>query len=177
MSNFNKKCEKCKNKIEIFENNYKCLQCQKYFCESCADNHKQKDINNILIDLYEVGYICEEHCQRYSTFCALCKQNLCKKCVLSHFHKVDQNKIYEINQKIIEGNKNKNLNKITTFEEYISVGLSFAYIFMKDFSYNNLFIQLAIWFGEKKGRKDELNTNYFILRVLMMQILKNIIVN
>jgi hypothetical protein len=32
---------------------------------------------------------------------------------------------------------------------------------MKDFSYNNLFIQLAIWFGEKKGRKDDLNTNIF----------------
>lgn len=159
MTYFNIKCEICKINIELFETNYKCLECQKYFCQSCADKHKNNNIQNVLINLYEVGYICEEHCQRYSAFCAECKQNLCKKCVISHFHRLDQKNIYQINQEALEGNKKKNLNEISNLEDYVSVGLSFNYIFMKDFSYYNFFIELAIWFFEKTKRKDE-RTNY-----------------
>ena len=174
---FNKECNLCKNKLQIFEDNYKCLYCKEYFCQKCSENHKKDNINNILINLYEIGYICEEHYQNYTTFCGQCKKNLCIKCVFSHYHKVDQKNIYEINKKSIEIYKNKNLNEITELDEYISCGLCFNYIFMKDFSFNNLFIHLGIWFAEKKTEKMKKKNINFISAIFMIKILKNIIVN
>ena len=157
------KCGKCDKKIEIYENNYKCIKCNKYYCEECAVEHEKSDINNILINIYEIGYICEEHCELYSTFCGLCKQNLCKICKESHFHKVDE-KIYELKEDLIETNSNKNLNDSTTLEEYTSIKLSAIYKYMKEFSYSNLFIRLAIWFSEEKKRLDEVGKKTFYFK-------------
>ena len=35
-------CKNCNNKIEIYENNYKCLNCDKFFCNNCAYERKKK---------------------------------------------------------------------------------------------------------------------------------------
>lgn len=153
-------CKNCNNKIEIYENNYKCLNCDKFFCNNCAYDHKKKDVKNILINIYECGYICEEHCELYSSFCGLCKLNLCKICKENHVHKIDQ-EIYNIKEELIEKNLKKNLSQISALKEYILVRLSFIYKHMKDFSFNNLFIRLSIWFQEKIKRKDIVNSSKF----------------
>ena len=160
--NFQIKCEICGIIIEIYETNFKCITCKKFFCEVCAKKHNKDLIQSVLINIYEIGYICEEHLQKYTTFCGLCKQNLCHKCVNIHYHKIDKNNLYKVNTKLIKKKKNRNLNDIENPLDYIKAGLSFAYSFMKSFSYFNIFIQLSLWFIEKNDKKDNINTNdYF----------------
>ena len=72
-------CKDCGSKIEIYENNYKCINCQDYFCNICANKHERKSINCILICIYEIGFICNEHYRKYKAFCPFCKRNLCDK--------------------------------------------------------------------------------------------------
>ena len=105
-------------------------------------------------------YICEEHCESHSSFCGLWKFNLCKICKENHVHKIDQ-EIYDIKEELIEKNLKKNLSEISELKEYISVRLLFIYKYMKDFSFNNLFIRLSIWFQEKIKRKDIFNGSKF----------------
>ena len=59
---------------------------QNFFCEECAKEHEKIEIKNVLINLYEVGYICEDHCEFYSTSCNICKINLCEICKENHEH-------------------------------------------------------------------------------------------
>ena len=73
-------------------------------------------------------------------------------------------KIYELKEDLIETNSNKNLNDITTLEEYTSIKLSEIYKYMKEFSYSNLFIRLAIWFSEEKKRVDEVGKKTFYFK-------------
>ena len=158
--NFKINCKNCKNKIELYEKNYKCLNCGKYFCDNCAYDHRKKDIKNVLINIYECGFICEAHCELYSSFCAVCKLNLCEICKETHVHKIDQ-EIYKINEELIEKNLKKNLNEISELKEYISVRLSLIYKYMKAFFFNNLSIKLSIWFQEKIKREDKVNSSKF----------------
>ena len=150
------KCEYCKCVIEIYEDNYKCLNCKHFYCKDCSEYHKKEDIKNVLINVYNVGFMCEKHLQLYITFCAKCKKNLCKICKECHPHKVGQ-KIYEVNEQSIDLNANKNLDELIQLDNYISTKLSIVFSYMKDFSFTNLFIQFSIWLKEKIGRNDEIN--------------------
>ena len=149
--NFIIKCINCNKNIEIYENNYKCVHCCKLFCHKCATEHRKENIKNVLIKIYEVGYICEEHCQLYSTFCSICKLNLCEFCKENHFHKIEQEKyLYKLRE---------DLNGIMRVEEYISAELSLIYKFMKEFSLNNLFIILSLFLKEVFKREDNSNSS------------------
>ena len=153
------KCINCEKKLEIYENNYKCIDCDEFFCENCAEGHQKIEPKNILINMYKTGYICQEHCELYTTFCALCKKNLCELCKDIHIHKVDQ-KIYEINEKEIELftiNK-KETNKI---DEFFLAELIAIYDWIKNCSYNNLSIRFGIWLLTQKKRIDEVNDKKF----------------
>ena len=152
ITNFILKCKKCQHKIELFETNYKCLECKELFCELCADSHKKESFNNILINIYDLGYICEEHCKKYTSFCGKCKINLCKKCQENHYHKINKN-MYQINLKKIESIIKKE-NDVSSINDYISMNLASVYKFMENFSYTNIFIKLSIWFMEIEKRKD-----------------------
>ena len=158
---YNIRCANCNDKIEIYKNDYKCIECAKFFCEKCAEQHKNIEAKNILINVNEIGYICEKHINLYSTFCGLCKQNLCDLCREIHVHKVGQ-KLYEISEYTIEINKNKKGS--TNLNEYILIRLSSMYDLMQNFSYSNLSIKFAIWMLEKSKRIDECkdkNLNFY----------------
>lgn len=165
-------CKSCEKKIEIYENNYKCLKCKEFFCQDCSEAHKNNDIQNILINTYEIGFICEEHLELFSTFCALCKTNLCETCKKSHPHKVGQ-KIYEINENLIETNIKKDIEKSRDIYEYISTILSFNYNYMKHFSYNNLYIRTSIWFKEKFKRIDPVGDYKFYFNQFFDKLFQN----
>ena len=150
----NRKCQTCGKNIEIYEINYKCIQCKYFFCESCGKNHNKQNINHLLFDFYDVGYYCEKHYEKFSSYCAKCKKNLCKICLMYHFHQINPMNIYKIDKEKLEINKNKDLNNIKEIDSYIISRLSLIFSFMEDFSYTNLSIQLELWFNEEKNRKD-----------------------
>ena len=161
--NYDLKCNDCQQKIEIYRENYKCIECNHFYCQKCAIIHEKDDVDNILIPIYEAAYICEKHCELYTSFCGLCKMNLCNICKEEHFHRVDK-KIYELNITKLENNYKQNLDNISNANDFISVKLSHIFKFMSDFSYNNLFIRLPIWFMEQHLRKDEIKDNDFYFK-------------
>ena len=83
--NYDLKCNDCQQKLEIFKDNYKCIECNHFFCQKCAIIHEKGDVDNILIHIYEVANICEKHCELFTTFCGLCKMNLCNICKQEHY--------------------------------------------------------------------------------------------
>ena len=161
--NYDLKCNDCQQKLEIFKDNYKCIECNHFFCQKCAIIHEKGDVDNILIHIYEVANICEKHCELFTTFCGLCKMNLCNICKQEHFHRVDK-KVYELDNAKLEKNYKQNLDNISNINDFISIKLSHIFEFMSDFSYNNLFIKLPIWFMEENLRKDEIKDNDFYFK-------------
>ena len=85
------KCKACNEVIEIYDNNYKCNDCKNLYCQQCAKEHEKSDIKNVMFNLYELDYICEEHCELYTSSCNVCQINLCEICKESHRHKIDMN--------------------------------------------------------------------------------------
>ena len=154
------KCENCKKNIEIFEKNFNCIKCNNFYCQRCSDLHTKKDINNILINIYELGYICREHCKLYTTYCKICGLNICDICKDIHEHKLDKIAL-KLNNKLLEKNASKKLNDIKDINEYLLARLSLIYKDMNNFSYMNFTIIAAIFFGEKKNRVYENNVEDF----------------
>ena len=114
-----------------------------------------------MFNLYELGYICEEHCELYSTSCNICQINLCEIYKESHFHKIDKNNILSLDESLLKSNSSKNINEITTIKEYILTKLSLIYQYMRYFDLNNYTIRVSIYLGEKFNKKNEPNTNNF----------------
>ena len=73
-------CNICKNNNKnISYNNifYKCLTCNTNICPLCKPNHNQ---NHIIINYDEKDYICNEHNEKYSSYCEDCNKNICTLC-------------------------------------------------------------------------------------------------
>ena len=170
--NYNLKCANCQNEIEIYGNNYKCLGCNKFYCQNCFNDHEKDKLNHILINIYEVSFICEKHYELYSTFCALCKMNLCNLCKEKHIHRIDKIK-YKLNDKLIEDNKKKKFDELIKVNDFVLAKLSYLHEFMKDFSYKNDFIRLSIWFMEIKKRKDNVKNTDFYFDTFFNEEFKN----
>lgn len=148
---FNIKCKNCNKIIEMYDNNYKCNDCKYFYCQECAREHEKSDIKNVLLNIYEIGYICEEHCELYSTFCNICQINLCQTCKENHVHKLDI-EMLSLNESLLKSNSSKNLDKITKIKEYLLTRLSLMFKYMRNFSFNNYTIRVSLWFGEKYNR-------------------------
>ena len=142
----NLECRKCKKIIKIFENNYICMNCKQFFCKACFDEHRKQNMNNILIDIYNLGYLCPEHFQQFIQFCPKCNMNLCKYCLINHYHKKEETK-YIINEDLLQKFSNKNLDEIKEFNEYIISRLTLIFSFMNDFNLSHQNIQLGLWFS------------------------------
>ena len=153
---FNINCKGCNQRIEIYENNFKCSDCYKFFCEKCAKKHEKENIKNRFINIYEIGYICEEHYELYNSYCRFCKINLCKKCKEIHKHCVDKSLI-DIDEKLVEEYSNKDLNGINNINKFISFKLSILYKYMQNFGFKNLYIKLSIFFQQEKQIGDEVD--------------------
>jgi hypothetical protein len=85
-------CDNCKktNKSETFEHKfYKCLSCKQNLCPLCKSMHNK---DHEIINFDEKNYICEEHNEKFNSYCNNCKKNLCLMCESDH---QDQENIFE----------------------------------------------------------------------------------
>ena len=80
-------CEKCNqnNKGNAYKNRFfRCCSCKMNLCSLCKENHE--DEHNI-INYDNKNYICEEHNQRYTSYCQSCSKNICLFCEKEHNEK------------------------------------------------------------------------------------------
>ena len=157
---FDMNCKDCNKTVEIYENNYKCMKCDDFICEQSAEDHEKSGIGHILIDLYKIGYICEEHFELYSEYCNLCRINLCKICIETHVHKVGQ-KMFILDENLFKKNSSKNINEAIEIKEYMLAKLSLMYKDMFNFSFINYSARVSIWLGEKFNRVNLPDTKKF----------------
>ena len=169
----NMKCKACNEVIEIYDNNYKCNDCKNLYCQQCAKEHEKSDIKNVMFNLYELGYICEEHCELYTSSCNVCQINLCEICKESHRHKIDMNNILSLDESLLKSNSSKDINEITEIKEYILAKLALMYQYMRNFNLNNYTIRTSIYFGEKPNRKNVPDTKKFYFEQFFNDSFKN----
>jgi len=129
------KCNTCNEEIELYENNYYCLRCDKSFCPKCVEEHKNECIKFIICKIYDVSFMCKEHNKRYVSICynRNCQKNLCDICKSNHYHKVSEKDLYNAKsivtkyKSIVKNETEKNV-KI-----YILKQLIFNYEFLENY--------------------------------------------
>ena len=151
LASFSIKCDICGINIELYENNFKCLECQNFFCQNCKNIHKEKCLKFCFVNIYNVGFICKKHNEKFISFCFLCQENLCKICKYHHPHMVSETNYYKTNE-IIEENKVKDLPKDTTLNSNILQKLIFVLDFMKNFGMYNFKMFKNIYFSKYKQK-------------------------
>ena len=80
-------CDDCKvnNRGTSFKNAfYKCLTCKQKICPLCKSRHK----NHKIISYDDINYICNEHNEKYDSYCKDCKVNLCIYCKHNEDHNI-----------------------------------------------------------------------------------------
>ena len=90
--------------LELYETNFICFQCDKFFCGKCSELHKSECLKNVLCKIYKCSFACREHNKNFISFCSLCEKNLCESCKKVHFHRIP-NKDYHGIKEIIDKNK------------------------------------------------------------------------
>ena len=114
-------CDNCegedKNKKSEVNNNlfYKCFACNINLCPLCKEKHKKKyNEKHLIINYDNKNYLCNEHGERYISYCKECNKELCDNCRYddnhySSYHKVSflyefmkkkENKMNELRIKI-----------------------------------------------------------------------------
>ena len=74
------KCDLCKdnNKSNVYNNIlYRCNTCKKNICPLCQSKHNKE---HKIINYDDKYYICEEHNEKYNSYCEECKMNICTLC-------------------------------------------------------------------------------------------------
>ena len=131
------KCYYCKNKTSDV-----CLECKKYICKTCQNDHiskpnneniipwnlvgakgKEEEVNYICVDK-EMQFFCDEHFIKYQYFCPYCEKNLCIHCKNFHVH-IKSQSLFDCaqikNVKIVRINSSDefiiNLNKLSELFE------------------------------------------------------------
>jgi len=110
------------NNDNLNENNINyCINCNKYICNLCEKNFKEKE-NHHFIFPFEFFYnnLCEKHdIYHINYYCKECVQGLCKKCIKDNKHKdhniITLEKFYYI---LKDQYKKFNINKIKEKLEY-----------------------------------------------------------
>ena len=132
-----------KKVIKIYFDNYKCIKCKLFVCDICSKKHYKSCYPSDLINLYDVGYICEIH-RKYIDNCDMCNKNLCERCKLYHYHIVkEQNHIILDEEKI---KASINFNKLLKVKNYIKYHLLNRYMYMKKFNLKNIKIPKSLHF-------------------------------
>ena len=65
----------CKNKF------YTCCNCKNNLCLTCKENHENA---HYIIDYENKNYICNEHKEKYISYCKKCDTNICPQCIGEH---------------------------------------------------------------------------------------------
>ena len=76
-------CDKCQcNKSESYKKKfYKCNKCKMKLCYLCNSNH---DESHEAINYENKNYICEDHNEKYISYCKTCNKNICSICLGNH---------------------------------------------------------------------------------------------
>jgi len=85
-SNIQCQCQSCNNskksKNKIFHSElYECLECHIHLCPLCQKKHDSKH-NFSFYDFK--NYYCNEHKEKYQSYCQKCEKNLCGLCNINH---------------------------------------------------------------------------------------------
>ena len=81
-------CNECCEKLNEYNNKYKCDKCKGIFCNKCIDIHlKSKKINNKIEYVLNNNNICKIHNKKKIYFCNNCKMNICNDCWDLDIHK------------------------------------------------------------------------------------------
>ena len=154
LENLNQSKIKCSYCLEIYYDYklYFCKTCQSYFCFKCQENHKTKTIikRHEIINYEKKNFICKKHCNNYSSYCKICKQNLCdlckkdhnccKSCIIKEYKYDNDNKSY-----------NKLKNTFNKFKENIELEIMKLEIKIKELInkkeiYSGILKNLEIYF-------------------------------
>ena len=86
-SNIQCQCQICENsnksKNKIFDSKlYECLDCHIHLCPICEKKHDPKHKSHYLYD-FKNNY-CNEHKEKYQSYCQKCEKNLCGLCNVNH---------------------------------------------------------------------------------------------
>ena len=141
-------CNHCHMNIELFENGFKCLKCDNFFCRNCSLNHRNECINFKLINIYDIGFVCPVHCKKYICFCFLCDINLCQICKENHFHIIKKTDFYKT-EDIINSYFGRNYEQ-NNLDMNILSNLFRTYNFMENFGMINFYINKSIYFSVYK---------------------------
>lgn len=82
-------CDFCNNNFENFESTtaeFKCVDCEKNFCQTCVDFHDQIESQHTVSDIYEnTAFFSKTNCSHNSEkFCLSCDKYYCSVCDNSH---------------------------------------------------------------------------------------------
>ena len=102
-------CDNCegedKNKKSEVNNNlfFKCLICNINLCPLCKDKHKKKyNEKHLIINYDNKNYLCNEHGERYISYCKECNKEICDNCRYDENHYFSSHKesfLYEFMKK------------------------------------------------------------------------------
>ena len=59
LKNFIIKCQSCKKKLELYESNFICFECNKFFCGKCSELHKNDCLKYDLCKIYKCSFLLE----------------------------------------------------------------------------------------------------------------------
>jgi len=206
-------CDNCegedKNKKSEVNNNlfFKCLTCNINLCPLCKDKHKKKyNEKHLIINYDNKNYLCNEHGERYISYCKECNKEICDNCrydenhyfsshkesFLYEFMKKKENKMNELRIKIDDltktiTEKTEVINKvIENFNVYYNVANSIINNFEKNhidfYSLNN--INNIIEYNKKiiqvidkiVNEKNEENKNKYFSEIHQKMIINNEII-
>ena len=138
-------CKSCGSNKNIYENIFKCLSCNCFFCEKCKNNHEKKCFFCQYINLYQIGYMCEKHNKLYIDCCFFCNKNLCEDCKSSHYH-ISKPEIKKLLISDAEILKLINIKDKYNIKDYINYQYAILLKFIQINSYFNLKIFSALNF-------------------------------
>ena len=156
------KCKSCNKKLELYESNFICFQCDKFFCGKCSELHKNECLKNVLCKIYKCSFACREHNKNFISFCSLCEKNLCESCKNVHFHRIP-NKDYHGIKEIIDKNKvliSKEIKK-TEPKKYILKELILSYLFFENYYMIPWFFRQSIYFSVNDNYLNVDNSGFF----------------
>ena len=147
LKNFAIKCQNCKVNLEMFESNFICFQCDKFFCGKCSEEHKSQCIKFILCKLFKCSFVCREHNKNFISICSICEKNLCESCKNVHYHRIPDKDYYDI-KNIVDENKNSVSNKSgTNPKNSILKRLIQSYEFFQNYYMIPYFFRQSIYFA------------------------------
>ena len=162
LKNFIIKCQSCKKKLELYESNFICFECYKFFCGKCSELHKNDCLKYDLCKIYKCSFSCRDHNKKFVTFCSLCEKNLCESCKNVHFHRIPDKDYHGIKE-IIGRNIGLISQEIQKTEpkKYILKELIMSYSFFENYYMIPWFFRQSIYFSENDTYLNVNDSDFF----------------